>query len=93
MEKIYKFYVDCGRMGDLEGIFIADEEEVNKIMGRNICFYEVLGKHSAVNVFFDHNDIKVLTDDQDFIKKFKEITEGRAIGVNPLHYIEEEDDN
>lgn len=27
MKKLYSFYWDCGRMGNLEGLFIAEESE------------------------------------------------------------------
>lgn len=52
--KLWKFSEDYGRCGDAEGLFIATEEEVDKFLDkRNICFGEVLGKHSEVDVYFE----------------------------------------
>jgi hypothetical protein len=36
MEGIYKFYWDCGRMGEIEGIFIADSKD-GKLLECIIC--------------------------------------------------------
>lgn len=49
MKKLYKFYVDFGRQGDLEGLFIAKDTDVKKLMGTEVYFGEVLGKHSEVS--------------------------------------------
>lgn len=52
--KLWKFSEYYGRMGNVEGLFIASEEEVDKFLDkRNICFGEVLGKHSEVDVYFE----------------------------------------
>lgn len=48
MKRLYKFYWDCGRQGDVEGLFFADEETVNKSIGSQVYFGEILGKHSEV---------------------------------------------
>lgn len=31
---IYKFHADCGRMGELEGVFVANKSEIENIMGK-----------------------------------------------------------
>lgn len=48
MKKLYSFELDWGRMGSLEGLFIAEEKDVKDIIGKNVQFGEVLGKHSDV---------------------------------------------
>jgi len=88
--KLYKFYWDCKRMGKLEGIFTAEEENIKKAIGREICFGEVLGKHSEIFGTLEEGEIIEITDDQDFIKKFKELK--LDTGYNPLDYLEDEDD-
>jgi len=94
MKKIYEFGVNCGRMGDLDGMFIADEEEVNKIMGKNIYFGEVLGKHSEISIDLEEEHLTVKTDDQDFITKFIEIMgAGTISGYSPLDYYDPEMDS
>lgn len=48
--KLYKFNADCGRMGTVESIFVADPVRVEALYGREIYFGEILGKHSEVAV-------------------------------------------
>jgi hypothetical protein len=94
MQGIYKFYWDCGRSGCVESLFIADTKEVVAIQGKEIYFGEILGKHSEIYGTIDPGDIKLLTDDQAFIEKFKEIMgyDLTISGHNPLSYYEPEDD-
>ena len=42
-KKLYKFHWDCGRQGDLEGMFIADEQAVADAIGKEAQFGEALG--------------------------------------------------
>jgi len=85
---IYTYYKDFGRLGELEGLFIADHEDLIKLEGKMIYFGEVLGKHSEVIVEFSYDEnIDVRTQDQEFIKKFQEIMgDNFATGYNPLNY-------
>jgi hypothetical protein len=69
MLKLYKFYWDCGRMGYLDGMFIEDDAEVARFIGKQVNFGEALGKHSEIYGTFDEGDLEVITDDQDFIDK------------------------
>ncbi len=85
---LYKFQCDFGRMGALEGIFVARPEDLASAEGRRVYFGEVLGKHSEIWCDFDMDDIKVLTDDQEFIAKAESF--GLVpMGWNPLHYLAE----
>ncbi len=94
MKKLYSFYWDCGRMGDLEGIFTAEEEEVEKNIGKEVCFGEVLGKHSEIYGSLDEEDLTVLSDDQEFISKLEEVLgEGPVSGYNPIASIREEEED
>ena len=86
MEKLYKFSVNCGRMGTLSGVFVAEEEKVQTIMGEKAYFGEVLGKHSDITVKIDDTVLTVLTDDHEFIKKAEEY-KLVPIGHNPLDYM------
>jgi len=47
MKAIYEFYWDLGRMGEVSGMFIADKDDIKKIIGTEIYFGEILGKHSV----------------------------------------------
>ena len=90
MKRLYKFYWDCGRQGHVSGIFIADKEEVKKNLGKQVYLGECLGKHSEIYGDLDEDDLTILSDDQDFIKKFEELK--CESGYNPLKYINEDEE-
>ena len=70
-------------------IFTAEEETVSAIIGKEIHFGEVLGKHSDVHFEIEPRHIEVLSDDNEFIVKFIEILgKGTVSGINPLDYDE-----
>lgn len=85
MKKLYKFEWDCRRMGEVTGIFVEDDAEVSKHIGKDVYFGEILGKHSEVYGVVEETDITVLTEDQEFIKKFEELV--GTVGYNPFEYI------
>ena len=88
MKVIAKFYWDCGRMGDMEGIFTCEKEDLENAYGKEVYFGEVLGKHSEVHGTLDESDIKILSDDQEFVDKFISILGyGTVSGYNPLEYM------
>lgn len=95
MEKLYHFYVDYGRMGEIEGLFIADEDEVKRSIGKQVYLGEVLGKHSEV--YFDLEE-EMFTDyfaDQPFPSQRHQgavalFGVGTISGINPLNYISED---
>lgn len=92
MKKLYSFNWDCGRMGELDGLFIAEDFEVEKLIGEQVYFGEVLGKHSEVFGKIEEADIIVKSDDQDFIAKLIDLFgEGTISGYNPLEYFEDND--
>ena len=89
MKGLYLFQWDCGRMGDLEGIFIADSADVESLIGKNVYFGEVLGKHSEIEGVIENGDITLKTDDPAFIADLeKHLGTGTLSGHNPLDYIE-----
>ena len=83
MKKLFKFYVDYGRHGDIEGVFVAEEAEVTAALGYTISFYEPWGKHSSAECTLEASQFTVLTDDQDFIEKAQKYGIARH-GVSPL---------
>ena len=87
MKKIYEFYEDFGRMGDLSSIFVVDSETVEKVMDKEIYFGEVLGKHSEIYTVLCDDNLSVRTDDQQFIAEFERIFgENFSTGHSPLDY-------
>lgn len=87
MKKLYRFFWDCGRMGELESLFVAEEEDFEKCVGIPAYFGEVLGKHSEIEGTLDRSDFEVKSEDQEFIDKLVEIIGSNTIsGMNPLNY-------
>lgn len=83
---LYKYYVDCGRQGELSGLFISDKDTVEKAIGKQVYFGEVLGKHSEIFGELEADEIELVTEDELFIKLAEEYC--IEIGYNPLNYIE-----
>lgn len=91
MKGIYSFYWDCGRLGNVSGMFVADVAEVDQSIGKRVYFGEILGKHSEIYGTLEQSDVELKTTDQDFIFKFEEIFgENYCEGYNPLEYLEGE---
>lgn len=92
MKTLYSFYLDCGRMGDLDGLFIADSAEVDRVIRHNAYAYfgEVLGKHSEVSCNLNANMFEVKSTDQDFIQNLEELLGTSISGCNPLDCIDAE---
>ena len=91
---IVDFCWDCGRMGDVEGLFVTTKETLQAALGKEVYFGEILGKHSEIYGTLEKDDVEILTDDQEFIEKFIEIMgDGTISGYNPLEYISYDDDD
>jgi ribosome modulation factor len=90
MYKLYKFEMDYGRHGSLEGLFISSEEYLNLLNDATIYFGEVLGKHSEVWIeeFKWQECCTVVSDDQDKIQWLIEILGYDLSGFNPENYYE-----
>lgn len=93
MKVLAKFYFDCGRNGDLSGLFIEEKENIDAAVGKTVCFGEVLGKHSDVAGVLEDGDITIISEDQDFIAACETIIGGTDLcGYNPLDYLREEEE-
>lgn len=90
MKGLYQFYWNCGRMGHLEGVFVADSEDVAKILGQDVYFGEVLGKHSEVYGTINEGDIELKTTSPEFIELFEELA--LETGYSPFNYWEPEEE-
>jgi len=88
---LWKFYWDCGRMGEVEGLFIATENEIQNAIGKNIYFGEILGKHSEVYGTLDENDLEKINLDNVSIERVAELLGDNWSGYNPLEYIDDEE--
>lgn len=93
MNKLYKFFWDCGRSGYLEGLFVATEEEIQQLKGQTVYFGEVLGKHSDVYGTIDDGDIEEVTSDQHTINTLVKYAGHATIcGYSPFDYYEPDDE-
>lgn len=92
MKAIYKFNFDCGRMGYLSGVFVEEEDKVKELIesGREVCFGEVLGKHSDIAGPIESQDITLVTNDANVVELFEK--HDLSSGYNPFDYIEEEEE-
>ena len=92
-KKIYKLEWDFGRMGSLEGVFVADSDDIKKLLENEteIYFGEVLGKHSEVFGVIKSKHLTEVTDDEKFIDLFEKY--GLESGYNPFDYLNESEDD
>lgn len=88
MKSLYKYYYECGRQGELVGVFVATEEEIERLKGVTVDFGEVLGKHSDVSDEDVLSHISIVTSDQDFLNHAEELQISLDSGINPLDYLD-----
>lgn len=88
MKGLYKFHWDCGRSGDVEGVFIADSADVSYMIDNNVDVYfgEILGKHSEVYGKIEPEEITFITSDENVINIVEQY--GLESGYNPLDYFD-----
>lgn len=94
MKILCRYNLDCGRMGDLDGLFVTSEEDLAAAMGKQVYLGEVLGKRSEVFHTLTEEHVEAVSRDQDKIEWLLEVAGGwpTISGYNPLEYIEQEDD-
>lgn len=84
---LVKFHWDCGRMGDVDGMFITTRAQLAQAMGKHVDFGEILGKHSEIYGELSEGDITIVTDDQDFLAKMQGYVGCDVSGYNPLKHM------
>lgn len=91
---LYRFYWYCRRSGRVEGLFISTQEEVDKLLGKEIYFGEILGKHSEVSGTIDEGDITLVSSDQEKVNWLLGLLGYTVSGYNPFDYyeLEQEED-
>ena len=80
-ECLWSFYWDCGRQGEVEGLFKATKEEVENAIGKDFYFGEILGKHSEVYGTIEEGEIELVSDNP------IEVMSATESGYNPLEYL------
>ncbi len=91
--KLYQFNKYFGRQGDIEGVFIAEQEQIKLLIGTNIYFGEVLGKHSSVSCVIKQEDIKQLDVLDSTVDDLLKVIGTDISGYNPLNYLVESDED
>ena len=85
---LYQFSQDCGRHGELSGVFIASAQEIENSIGKMMVFGDVLGKHSEITSYLSFDQLTILPMSDLFVDEW--ISNGlKSIGINPLNYIQE----
>jgi hypothetical protein len=87
-----KFHWDCGRQGDLEGLFFSTESEIKGLVGKEIYFGEVLGKHSEIFGDIEEGDIRILNVDEATCKLLQTELGTTVSGYSPFDYVGDEED-
>lgn len=88
LKNLYSFYWDCGRSGNINGLFIATASEVEGIQGKQIYFGEVLGNQTRVYGDIDEGDIKLVSNDQEKVSWLENLLGKSISGYNPFDYYE-----
>lgn len=91
-KKLYKFNWDCGRMGNVNSLFIADEKRVERVIGEEVYFGEILGKHSEVYDTLKRSDLKVINVDEKVLEILENELGETLSGHNPIEYYEDREE-
>ena len=76
--------------GMIEGMFVATEDEVNELIGKEVYFGEILGKHSEVYGTIEHGEITKIDIYPDIVEEIADKLGDTWCGYNPLEYANEE---
>lgn len=90
--KLFQLNVDFGRMGDIDGLFAAEQSEIDAAIGKRVYLGEVLGKHSEVYFDLQEEMLTTLEVSSEAVAKIVEATGVSISGYNPLEYIEEDEE-
>jgi len=84
---LWRYYVDCGRAGNIESVFVATKQEIKNAIGKDIYFGDILGKYSDVSVKLLSSEFEKLDVDSETVIKLSQILGNTWSGYNPLEYI------
>lgn len=85
--KLYKFKWDLD-YGELAGMFIATENEVNEAIGKELYFGRALGKYSEIYGMFELKDIEEINLSDAAIEELLHTVGKTVCGYNPLEYVQ-----
>jgi len=86
MKAVYRFNVNCGRMGTITGVFVEKKSIVKMLInyGVGVYFGEILGKHSEVIVMIEEDMIEMISDNEEVVKVVEKY--GLSNGYNPFDF-------
>lgn len=84
---LWKFGWDCGRNGEVEGLFVATEEIIQNAIDKEVNFGEILGKHSEIYGTLEMYDLEKLDLDSETVEKVTKLLGETWSGYNPLNYV------
>lgn len=88
---LWKFCWEYGRRGNVEGLFIATEDEVRNSLGKEAYFGEILGKHSEVYGILEECDFEKVEIEFEAIERLASYLGDTWCGYNPLDYVNSEE--
>lgn len=90
--KLYRYEQDFGRMGSLDGMFFATDEEYDRFMGREGYASDILGKHSEVYLEFSEETIEEIPLSETTIEEMFDVLGAHVSGETPLDFFDQWDD-
>lgn len=87
---IYRFNLDCGRMGEITSILVSTPAQIEAIAGKHVNFGEVLGKHSEIYFDVSPTQFTAVTSDELAVEMFEKF--GLWTGLDPFAYVDEEEE-
>lgn len=85
MKKLWKFEWDS-LYSFLGGLFVATDEEVQNLIGKEVWFGEYDGKHSEVHGTIEEGEITLVSENPVVVEAVGDF------GLNPLEFLENEDE-
>lgn len=92
MKKLYSFQFDFYRVGLFEGLFFAEEEDLDKVIGKDIYFGEIFGRYSELVQNFEREDFKEINLSPESLIELQNHFGDTIAGYNPFDYLEEFDE-
>ena len=93
MKRLWKLSVYFGRSGRIFGLFVATDEQIEKIKSQEIHLGEALGKHSEVILRdLTPQELFPLPISEEILNQILESVPDFGCGFNLTNYIEDEEE-
>ena len=81
-QNVYQISEDFGRGFSIDGVFLATPAEVKALVGRNVYFGEICGKHSEIDLDIGPDTITLVSDVRSEVDLIRRL--GLCRGQNPV---------